>query len=198
MQDNILTILIPSITEREQQLDALISRLEGQIEDRPVLVRYLVDNKEMSIGMKRQYLLNHCNTEWFVMVDDDDNIADDYVEKVLDALSENPDCVGYLESVNIGGKATIAAHSNRFSGWGDNKNGYDHVRTIYYKDVIRTSIAKKVGFKDLRYGEDHDFSIRLRDSGLLLKEVFINEIMYFYSAPLLSDKEFKKRYGIKA
>ena len=155
------------------------------------------DNKEMSIGEKRHHLLAQCDADYMVMVDDDDMVREDYVQRVLSALESNPDCVGYLEAVNIGGMQGIACHSNRYARWGANKDGYDFVRTIFYKDVIRTDIAKHVGFRDMRYGEDYDFSIRLKDSGLLLREVFINEVMYFYQAPVLNPKQHNERYGIK-
>lgn len=151
----------------------------------------------MSIGVKRQHLLDSAKGEYCVMVDDDDMIHHEYINRVLQALQSKPDCVGYLERVLLDGKKQIACHSDRWKEWKTKHEGYDYVRTIFYKDVIRTSIAKQIGFKDLRYGEDHDFSVRLKQSGLLKTEVFINEIMYYYTYNSISPKEHAERYGIK-
>lgn len=193
----ILSILVPTIAGREHEFEKLIALLEPQVQDVDANVLYLKDNKELSIGAKRQLLLDACEAEYMLMIDDDDQVPGDYVAKVLQALGSAPDCIGYLEQCDIGGRKSIACHSNRYDCWMDNRDGYDYVRTIFYKDVIRTSIAKQIGFRDLRYGEDHDFSIRLKQSGLLTTEVFINEVMYYYSAPLLTEPEYKLRYGIK-
>ena len=192
-----LAILIPTVAGREMEFESLLALLAPQVEHADVQIQYLKDNKEMSIGAKRQALLDACEAEYMVMIDDDDHVPHDYVAKVMEALESPPDCIGYLEQCDIGGRLSIACHSNRYERWQDNYDGYHHVRTIFYKDVIKTSIAKQVGFRDLRYGEDHDFSIRLKQSGLLKNEVFIKEIMYYYSAPIMTEDQYNLRYGIK-
>lgn len=185
-----LTILIPTIQGREAQFDALVDSLNAQGFTNIV---HLKDNKEISIGAKRQLLLDKCETDYFVMIDDDDSVAPNYIARISQALLCTPDCVTYLESVNGN---QVACHSNVWNAWGNNKEGFTYVRTPFYKDVLRTDIAKKIGFKDMRYGEDHNFSIRLKQSGLIKTEIFINELMYFYSAPpSLTTLQHKARYG---
>lgn len=201
-----LTILIPTIYGREAQFDSLCAELERQVDDLPkadrgkVQVRYLRDNKEMTIGAKRQALIEACETEHFVMVDDDDTLHGDYLKLVLEALKTNPDCVTYLEGITEGDTVVeIAYHSNNLQRWCDRskEHKYHYGRTPYYKDVIRTAHAKQIGFSDMRYGEDEDFSYRLKKSGLIKTEVHLDEIMYYYFTPgALSKKEHKERYGI--
>jgi len=198
----LLTILIPTITGREHLLSALIDKLSMQIIEceatSSVEVAYLPDNKEMTIGAKRQELLNGCKSEYFVMIDDDDTVSDSYIEDVILALEGRPDCVTYLEAVRTGNKEAIASHRAIYAGWDNNKHGYAYVRTPYYKDVIKTEIAKQVGFNDIRYGEDHDFSERLKQSGLIKTEVHLPQIMYIYNAPsALNGRQHKERYGIR-
>lgn len=186
---SLLSVLIPTITGRESLFDALLSTIPDNV---PVV--FCRDNKEMSIGSKRQLLLDSCDTEYFVMVDDDDSLALDYFSTIIPFLAQKPDCICYLE--DISGKQT-AIHSNRFDGWGIG-NGYHYYRTPFYKDVLRTDIAKQIGFKDMRYGEDADFADRLKKSGLIKNEIFIDKKMYFYAMPnTLSRHEHNKRYGIK-
>lgn len=189
-----LSFLIPTIDGRERQYDNLVASIYKQ--DSKATIVYCKDNKGISIGAKRQILLDNCKTEYFVMVDDDDAIAPDYISKVRAALLSKPDCIGYLEQVIIDGVKKVACHSNRFSDWGVGK-GYDFYRTIFYKDVIKTEIAKKIGFADMRYGEDYEFSKRLKKSGLLKTEVFINEVMYYYSFKSTNPQQHAERYGIK-
>lgn len=188
----LLTILVPTVYGREAEFNRLLDNLSAQWDNRCEL-KYMIDNKEMSIGRKRHLLLQACETAYFVMIDDDDLVSDDYIASVLQALAQRPDCVCYLESVN----GDIACHSNRFAAWANNRQGYKYVRTPYYKDVLKTAHARQVGFKDMRYGEDHDFSLRLKASGLIKTEVFIDRVMYYYAAPKLTAKEHKERYGIR-
>ena len=195
----ILTIAIPTINGREKQLEWLLNEcLANQVQWTPeVIILIEKDNKEMTIGAKRQKLLDQVTTPYFVMVDDDDYVADDYVKEVLAAIErEQPDCIGYIEAI-IGNPEKWAKHSNCFDDWGDRSQEFDLTRTIFYKDVIKTEIARAVGFDvSLRYGEDHDFARRLKASGLLKKEVFLHKIMYYYNNPTYTtDKGKRDRYG---
>ena len=86
----ILSILIPSINERAGMLAGLLRKLEEQInlcqaKDK-VEIRVSIDNKEKSTGKKRNELLNEALGEWVVFADDDDELADCYVEEILKAL----------------------------------------------------------------------------------------------------------------
>lgn len=192
-----LSILIPTVHEREELLNTLVNSLTAQATGLPVEIIHLSDNKEISIGEKRKQLYNKASGLYSVQVDDDDMLASTYIVDVLDAIDTKPDCVGYLEEINCNETKKIACHSNRFSDWGTNQDGYDYVRTIFFKDVINTEIARKTGVRDIRFGEDHDFAKRLKLSGLLQREFFIDKTMYFYTQTILTPQEHKSRYGIK-
>lgn len=191
----LLSIQIPTITERKEQFEKLYNFILKQAEGKSVEVIYECDNKEMSIGVKRQKLLSRSHAEYFVQIDDDDMVADNFVGKVLEALKTRPDCVGYLEDITWDGKKKVACHSNRFAQWADNVQGYDFVRTPFFKDVIKVSVAQRVGVRDMRFGEDHDFAKRIKP--FLRTEVFINEKMYFFTYNSLSKEQANERYGIK-
>lgn len=192
-----LSILIPTITGREHMYQRLIDSLQRQMMP-GVEILQCCDNKELSIGTKRQTLLNSCTSDYMVMVDDDDNVAHDFIPRIMEALKEQPDCVTYIELVSTGSGSQYACHSNKYREWANGRDGFAYVRTPFYKDVIRTSIAKEIGFRDLRYGEDHDFAKRLKASGLIKTEVHIPEVMYYYNAPAaMNSNEHNKRYGIK-
>jgi len=193
----LLSIQIPTILGREVQYEKLFTHLSKQVELHPeVEIISLKDNKELTIGKKRQQLLESTEAEYFVQIDDDDSVPEYYIHEVLKALEARPDCVGYLESVIMNGQQKIACHSNIFNDWNQNEKGYDYVRTIFCKDIIKTDIAKKIGFSDIRFGEDHDFAKRLKNSKLLIDEYFINKIMYYYSHNSLTTEQHKQRYGL--
>ncbi len=191
-----LSICIPTVVGREKEYSRLLDILTPQLTDEVELV-VIKDNKEISIGKKRQNLYEQCTGVYAVQIDDDDYVPSDYVVTVLAELKKEPDCIGYLEEVIDGSKRLLVCHSDRYKDWANNVDGFYCVRTIFYKDVIKTSIAKQVGIKDLRYGEDHDFSRRLKASGLLKEEAFIDKIMYFYTTHHLTSNQHKERYGIK-
>lgn len=191
----LLSILIPTIVGREQQFEYLVERLNKQIGLLGnIEIVSCKDNKEISIGAKRQQLIEAAQGKYSVQCDDDDWLADNFIERVYPFLHADPDAVTYLESVN---GTQVACHSSMWQSWANNKEGYQYVRTPFYKDVIRTDIVKQIGFKDMRYGEDADFAERLKKSGLIKSEVFLNEIMYYYHMKPLTKQEHAERYGIK-
>jgi len=196
----ILTIAVPTIKGRERQFRKLMTKLFRQ--QIPYLneveLIHLTDNKEISIGEKRNKLYNMARGEYTVMIDDDDDICTGYVGKVIDALITNPDCVGYKELVNWKGSERGSIISLKSKEWSNPKpkNGIWYYRTPFFKVPIKTEICRKVGVKDMRHGEDHDFSKRMFP--YLETEYFIDEYMYIYNAPELNTiADRNKRFGIK-
>lgn len=213
----ILSICIPTVEGREKEFQALREHLMaiGLFDDGFEIIS-CKDNKERPIGAKRQHLLDIAKGEYIVQIDDDDWVPDYFISEILKALESKPDCIGYLEEIrpkewNSDSRTWIeAVHSNRFDKWESGNfwrescimndcisRRYNYKRTIFHKDVIKTEIARQIGFNPtLRYAEDHDFSIKLKQSGLLKKEVFLDEIMYYYNDPgNLSEQAKKERYG---
>lgn len=193
-----LSILICTIAERKAQFDSLISELLKQDTQSQCEIISICDNKELTIGAKRQKLLDIAKGDFVVYIDDDDKVAPDYIEKICNAIQPGVDSIGFLQhctSIYPNVTRTAIAHlSNRWNGWSDSVGGYQHVRTPYHKTPIKREIAHSIGFNsELRFGEDHDFSIRLKQSGKIQNEVFIPEIMYYYQ---YTWSEHDKRYGI--
>lgn len=187
-----LNILIPTIVGREILYRDLRDKLELQITS-DVEIITLKDDKEVSIGTKRQMLLESSNSEYVVFIDDDDTVSEDYVTEVLKALESKPDCVGFeIECYGTAGKTASA--SNKYDKWAENVNGFDYVRTPYHKIPIKREIALQIGFKDMRYAEDYDFSLRLKESGLIKDEVYIPKVLYYY---MYKYENPKTKYGLQ-
>ena len=186
-----LSILIATTLDRAALFDRLYTEFIRQKTD-DVEILFAQDNKEMSIGSKRQLLLTMAKGDYIVFFDSDDWPMPFYVGEILRALKTNPDCVGFLIHMTTNGKKPqVCCHSLRFKVWAEKKSGYDYVRSPGHFNPIKRDIALRVGFGDKRYGEDHDYSRRV--TPLLKTEVFINKKLFHYR---YSNKEnFKKKYG---
>lgn len=198
MQRNVmLTIAIPTIITREAQFNALKYEIEAQIKAAKAqdLVEVIseCDNKQISIGKKRDNLIKKAQGKYLVMIDDDDWIGDTYIVDVLNACNSDPDCIGYFEDCTFdGGKKAISCISLEYKAWYSNVGNYDYVRSPFFKVPIKTELCKQVGCTDIRWGEDEDFAKRILP--LLKKEYFINKKLYFYRYKY-EQHEFK--YGFR-
>ena len=190
----ILTIAIPTIVTRKDKFDKLFDRLVKQIVyfgyGKDVEIISECDNKEISIGKKRDNLIMKAKGEYIVMIDDDDMIAHNYLLVVINKLLNRPDCVGYLEKIKHNNKTSCISLNN--PGWIDNYAGYDYARTPFFKVPIKTEICREVGCRDMRFAEDHDFANRVKP--FLKTEEFINDYMYIYQ---YSHEPHNQKYGIR-
>lgn len=198
MSDTLLSILIPTVVGREKQFNALMQRLHkwrAEVSVYPTItIHWAVDNKEMTIGEKRNWLYQEADGLYSLQIDDDDDLAPGALGKILEAIKEGPDCVTYLEYCKMNGSTFLANHELRYQDWADNFDGYDFVRTPYFKDVIRTEIAKSVPVPNIRYSEDHEWSRALKPH--LKTEVHLDQIIYLYQHES-KPNEHNQRYGIK-
>jgi glycosyltransferase involved in cell wall biosynthesis len=193
-----LSILIPTVNGREEKLEKLLHILEAQqtdddpddINDIEIIVDK--DNKEVSIGEKRQRLLESAQGEYVVFIDDDDEVSHDYIRQILKNLGA--DAVGFLIDCFYDGKYTGRAKaSKQYLNWADDVDGYRYVRTIYHKTPHKRELALQTGFKDIRFGEDYDYCMRLQP--LIKTENFIDKVLYFYR--YTSSEDHNKKYGIR-
>jgi cellulose synthase/poly-beta-1,6-N-acetylglucosamine synthase-like glycosyltransferase len=174
-----LSILIPSLEERRKTLEQLKTELANQIGKRNVEVLSLSDNRQMSIGQKRNMLLTQSTGEYVSFVDDDDMVSPDYIEKVLNALTKNPDCSSLTgEIVFSDGYSRPFIHSLRYDRWVDDHEGKVYYRPPNHLNAVRRSIAVQVGFPPWNSGEDRSFSMGIRH--FLKKEEWIDGVIYNY------------------
>jgi len=188
-----LSILICTIPERKELFDSLIELFRNQYSGDDVeLVINSASRDNISVGYKRQYLLDICNGEYIVYFDDDDKPSPYYIDEILKAIESKPDCVGFkiLMTTN-GSNPETCIHSLQNKVW-EKKNGV-YLRNVTHFNPVKRELALQVGFKDLRFGEDFDYANRL--TPLCKNEVFIDKYLFDYR---YSTKEpHKEKYGIK-
>lgn len=174
-----LSILIPSLEERRKTLEQLKTELSNQIGKRNVEVLSLPDNRQMSIGQKRNMLLTQSTGEYVAFVDDDDMVSPDYIEKVLNALTKNPDCSSLTGQIVFSdGYSRPFIHSLRYDRWIDDHEGKVYYRPPNHLNAVRRAIAVQVGFPPWNSGEDRSFSMGIRH--FLKKEEWIDGVIYNY------------------
>lgn len=193
----LLSILIPTVKERWREFENLRSNIYAELNEdgfiREVEILSICDNKEMTIGEKRELLYKEANGLYSIQLDDDDQLSRNAIELILEAIKSNPevDCVTFEEYIEIDGVVQRSNHSLKYDDWADRQDGYDYIRTPFMKDVIKTEIARSVPIPHIRFGEDHEWSKRLKP--FLKTEIHINQQLYRY---IYKSKPNEDRYGL--
>lgn len=174
-------ILVVTIPHRHEQLCGLLAEFSRQW--MPGLgVRVFRDNLENSVGAKRQRLLESSQADYVSFVDDDDEVAPDYVARVGLALRSNPDYVGFAVRLTLNGSPWKPAnHSLQYHGWSET----DHVllRDISHLNPIKRRLALLARFDQHGggYGEDGRWADVLRAQRRVTTEVWLGpEWAYHY------------------
>ena len=150
----LLSILVPMVPGRPTMVfDSLCAQAEGH----PVEVLGLLDNRMRSIGLKRDALLRVSRGDYVAFVDDDDRVADDYVDQILPCLAGKPDAVLFDFWVQEMAGAQrrweiLCALGNEDEDLGD--PGTPSRRGLWHTHVIKGDIARLCHFPDMQYGED--------------------------------------------
>jgi len=183
-----LSILIPSTPDREKVLQRLLDNLEIQKKyiDSPDDVEILVnlDNREKSIGQKRNELVNEAKGEYVVFFDSDDLPGPTYLESILKAIDRKPDVVGLkMIMITDGVLAEQSWHSLQFKEWATYEDPIEKgkrffVRNPHHLCPTRRELAIQIKYPEISMGEDHDYSKRLLP--LLKTEIMPQEVLYFY------------------
>ena len=194
----ILSILIPTILERKESFDALFQRIYKMAQScflesgALINIAWECDNKELPIGTKRNMLYAKALGEYSMQLDDDDDISDHFFNLVIPHLT-GVDTITYQEHCLINDIYYTSNHSLKYDDWAENVDGFDYVRTPFYKDIIKTEIARFIPVPEKRYGEDHEWSRLIRP--LLLTEEHIDKELYLYQHQS-KPEDFNSRYGI--
>lgn len=179
----VLNILIPTIVGREPAFDYITNKLQKQIDAEElgelVSIISLKDNREMSIGEKRNSLLESSDAMYVCFIDDDDDVSDTYVSDIFLASTTNPDCIGIIGIITFDGiNPRPFHHSIKYDSYFEKNSTY--YRPPNHLNPIKSSIAKKFKFPTINHGEDTDWAMQICRSKLIETEQFINKPLYFY------------------
>lgn len=179
MKLSVLICTLPEPFRDRNKANDLLRKLTFQCANKPVQILYLGDNKSMSVGEKRNHLLNIAKGQRIIFVDDDDKISDNYIEKLLEYCNLDYDCV----SIGV-----------RMTEQRDNEKIYDYTfkqninkrengiriagRMPNHLCLWKKQVAQRVKFPDKNLGEDHVWAEKQLELGYSFHDT--KEIIYHY------------------
>lgn len=164
----VLSILMPTIPERAAMFSRLLSQVQNQIrscnEYHSTLgnIEVLVDDSKrfldggLSIGAKRQSLVERATGKYLCFLDDDENISPQYVETLVRLCYENKDVCTFRNISKFDGYWCVVDMSMRNR---NEQSGSDDIvkRKPWHICPVRSEFAKQVRFPDINYGEDWEW-----------------------------------------
>lgn len=181
-----LSILVCRMPSRYAMWGRLQTELYSQILPYAGLIQVLSDdNTYMTIGQKRNKLLNDADGEYVCFIDDDDEVSPNYISLLMQAIELDCDCASLLGEITFNGKdAALFEHSIKYNEYKTNtrvsETGITYERYPNHLNMIKASIAKQFKFPEINHGEDTDWATQIHKSGLLKTEYYINEVIYYY------------------
>lgn len=179
-----LSILIRSLYKREAMLNSLLANLYTQIVKGNYYfsVEVLVnrDNKEITSGAKANELLLAATGKYIVFIDDDDEVSENYIQLILEAIEADTDCIGTCGTYSIDGGRKIRW---RLSKDYIDQDYYESSELIYLRRTnhispVKRELALLAMFPDKSNAEDKEYSERLHKH--LKTEVKIEQPIYHY------------------
>ncbi|WIY84327.1 glycosyltransferase [Propionimicrobium sp. PCR01-08-3] len=180
----VLSVLVPSVASRRDTfLPSILDQLYGQHEalsdvDRSrIEILTLVDAKGVSLGQKRNDMINLARGRYVVFVDDDDRLEDDYLVALLEAANSGADVITFHVSVSTdGGSPTVCKYGLEYEHNENIANEFHRIPN--HICMVRRDLASRSPFPDKSFGEDSEYAARLRP--LLLSEHKIDRVLYHY------------------
>lgn len=180
------SVLIPTIPGRENGLRRLTTSLHEKVARICPSLRMEIciafDNRETSIGMKRQSLLHRAKGKYLSFIDDDDEITDAYIEDLWACIQ------GGFHTMRLRGQMKQYTFTHSLSVKETDMMATQDDPPVFQRppnhlNPMLSDVAKLVRFKDAVYGEDLDWTITLMRSKFLETqfEADFTRIHYIYN-----------------
>lgn len=177
-----VSVLICTIPDRNEMFVSLYKRLNLLKNNASIRVEILYDDAlGITIGEKRNRLLERASGKYCCFIDDDDDVADTYFTTYESAIGSGMDydCVALVGHYYLNGRFMKPFfHSLKYKSWYDDADGY--YRCPNHLNLIKTDICRQIGYTQINFGEDKDFSERLLESGLIQTEYSHENLLYLY------------------
>ena len=176
-----VSVLICALTERKKLLTNLLREIDlfKRRSNLNVEVLFDMDNRQKSVGQKRNDLVARAKGKYCCFIDDDDQITPLYFTEIERALQSKPDCVSMLGMYYEDGKPIKPfVHTLDCKEYHEDEEAY--YRPPNHLNPILTGLVKRVGFPIQNFGEDTDFAMRLSQANLLQTEGQVEEPIYHY------------------
>ncbi len=165
-----ISFLVPTIPGRDASLQRLLQSIHERMGRIAPSLRYEIrlgfDNREASVGRKRDNLLQASKGKYSAFVDDDDEITDAYIEDLAETIKGNYHVMRLRGTV----QQYTFTHSLAVKLTEPMARGNEFVRPPNHLNPMLTDVAKLIRFKDASRGEDLDWTMRMATSGFLRSE----------------------------
>lgn len=172
-----LSILIPTLAERQQFLNELYQELVKQVDSD---IEILTDNRDRntSTGEKRNYLLQRATGEYVWFIDDDDMIYGGAIKAIMEGIESGADVLAINGIMTTDGR-------NPERWYIALKNPYEKINGIYFRfpnhiTPMKRELAVKVKYPHKWIEEDYEYACLLKASGLLKTEFVVKQPVYHY------------------
>jgi hypothetical protein len=167
------SVLIPTIPPREQTLRRLTDSIHEKVRrlapDLTYEICLYLDNYNVSVGMKRQHLLQNAKGKYSSFIDDDDEITDAYIEDLWAMIQNGQDTMrlrGQMSEYPFVHSTEITMSS--YAATQDEPPLFQ--RPPNHLNPMLSDVAKIVPFKNAVRGEDLDWTLALYRTGSLKTE----------------------------
>lgn len=177
-----LAILIPTTPDREPLYQRLIHQLYGSMGSAYFTIITNLDNREKTTGQKRNELIQSAvdvGARYIAFHDSDDLPGSTYMQRGLEVARSGMDCGELWGQIYWSGKLGKPFHHSivHKEWWEDDKFYY---RCPNHLNFMKLDLVKDVKFPDQNFGEDGQWSMKIKELGLLKTEFKIPEVIYHY------------------
>jgi|APGre2960657404_1045060.scaffolds.fasta_scaffold32249_3 hypothetical protein len=184
MTEDLFTICILTLNDREQFYTRLRRCLDPQVVGKPVRIITIKDNYEQTIGAKRNAAVDLVETEYMAFIDDDDVVSMNYVDSILAMLEARPDAVGIKGQYSEGNYAPVNFINTLGYAWEVKprriKGKMTYLRPVNHLNPIKTEIARQYPYPEINHAEDMDYANRMAANNAISVCPLIDSILYFY------------------
>jgi hypothetical protein len=167
-------VLVPTVPQRREFLDLLVAELTRQG------VPFLVDDRPgLSVGDKRNALIERSTAPYITFVDDDDWLSHNYGEVLSDAIANNHselDAILYDVVTTIDNESPRGCFLSFELGNRDLPDCY--LRLPNHLMVWKRTHAVKERFPSVSKGEDEHWAPRMREH--VVSWARVHALLYFY------------------
>lgn len=179
-------ILIPTLTSRKELFNRVHAELIIQVVENGaqfyVGIFVNEDNGEKTTGTKRNELVEEAQSmgvQAIAFFDDDDLPGPTYIKRGLEFLHSGLDCAELWGNIYWNGKAGKPFHHfiECKEWWEDDKFYY---RCPNHLNFMNLDKVKDFKFPDQNFGEDGQWSMAIKEAGVLKTQYAIPEVIYHY------------------
>lgn len=178
-------ILIPTIPEREESFNRLNNELIRQIGERQDVSVLSLNSKPksdggLSIGAKRQKLVDMATAEYISFVDDDDRVAPNYVDEIYKALETGKDIICFDQFVTLDNYWSICSFHMEYPN--EQAKPHQFKRQPFHVCPHKLIHARNSQFPNKGYSEDWEYMKGVLNQ--VKTHLKINEILHHYNHSL--------------